>query len=140
MKKTKKFNRKALIGVIIMIVIIVGMILLYGIFRPKAVEGSKEITIEVVNNKQESVTYELRTDAEYLRQAMEEAEGLTFSGTESQYGLMVESVNGVVADYGVDGAYWSFYVNDDYCMNGIDTQPVYDGDAFSIKYETSMVE
>lgn len=140
MKETKRFNRKALVGGIVMAAIVVGMILLYGIFRPKAVEGSKEITIEVVNNKQESVTYELKTDAEYLRQAMEEAEGLTFSGTESQYGLMVESVNGVVADYSVDGGYWSFYVNDDYCMNGIDTQPVYDKDAFLIKYETSMVE
>jgi len=140
MKETKKFNWKVLIGGIVMAAIVAGMILVYAMFRPKAVEGSKEITIEVVNNKQELVTYELKTDAEYLRQAMEEAEGLTFSGTESQYGLMVESVNGVVADYNVDGGYWSFYVNDDYCMSGIDTQPVYDGDVFLIKYETSMIE
>lgn len=140
MKQTKKFNWKALISGIGMAAIVLGMIFVYGVFRPKAVGGSKEITIEVVNNQQESVIYELKTDAEYLRQAMEEAEGLTFSGTESQYGLMIECVNEVVADYNVDGAYWSFYVNGDYCNSGIDTQPVYDGDAFVIKYETSMVE
>jgi len=65
---------------------------------------------------------------------MDEAEGLTFSGDESQYGLMVMEVNGVTVDYNKDKSYWSFYVNNEYCMNGIDTQPVNDGDAFQIVY------
>ena len=100
-------------------------------------EGSKSITIEVVNKAEENTNYELKTDAEYLRQAMEEAEGLTFSGTESEYGMMVETVNGEKADYNIDGAYWGFYVNGEYCNNGIDTQPVEDGDVFSIVYTAS---
>ena len=66
---------------------------------------------------------------------MDEAEGLTYDGTESEYGMMVSTVNGEVADYNVDGSYWGFYVNDTYCNYGIDTQPVMDGDAFVIKYE-----
>ena len=37
--------------------------------------------------------------------------GLEFSGTESEYGMMVETVNGITPDYSVDGAYWSFKVN-----------------------------
>ena len=65
---------------------------------------------------------------------MEEAEGLTFSGTESEYGMMVDTVNGERADYNQDGAYWSFYINGEYCNYGIDTQPVADKDAFSICY------
>ena len=97
-------------------------------------EGSKSITIEVVDKEGESKAYELKTDAEYLRQAMEEAEGLTFSGAESDYGMMVDTVNDLTADYPTDGAYWSFYVNGEYCNYGIDTQPVADGDAFSIVY------
>ena len=100
----------------------------------KPVAGSKEIVIEVVDNNQETTTYELKTDAEYLEQAMNEAEGLTFSGTEGTYGLMIDTVNGVVADYNVDGAYWSFYVNGEYCNYGISEQPVEDGDAFQIVY------
>ena len=76
----------------------------------------------------------MKTDAEYLRQAMEEADGLTFSGAESEYGMMVDTVNGERADYSLDGAYWSFYVNGEYCNYGIDTQPVLDGDAFAITY------
>jgi hypothetical protein len=65
---------------------------------------------------------------------MDEADGLTYSGTEGQYGLMVDTVNGIRADYNLDGAYWSFYVNDSYCNYGISEQPIEDGDVFAIVY------
>ena len=135
MTENKKTNKKALLGVVALVAVIAVLAAVFIAFREKPVEGNKAITIEVVDNAQESTVYELNTDAEYLRQAMEEAEGLTFSGTESEYGLMVDTVNDIVADYSVDGAYWSFYVNDAYCNYGIDTQPVEDGDAFLIQYE-----
>lgn len=135
MTENKKTNKKALFGVVALVAVIAVLAAVFFTFREKPVEGSKAITIEVVDNAQESTVYELNTDAEYLRQAMEEAEGLSFSGTESEYGLMVDTVNDILADYSVDGAYWSFYVNDAYCNYGIDTQPVEDGDAFLIKYE-----
>ena len=47
-------------------------------------------------------------------------------------------VNGLRADYDEDGAYWSFYVNDEYCNYSIDEQPVNDGDSFAIKYELAQ--
>ena len=97
-------------------------------------EGSKAITIEVINKADESKEYEVHTDAEFLRQAMEEAEELQFSGQESEYGMMVEVVNGESAVYDKDGAYWSSYVNGEYCNYGIAQQPVEDGDAFEIVY------
>ncbi len=129
-----KANAKKIIGVVLVIVLIIALGALYFVFREKPVEGSKSITIEVINSKSESVVYELKTDAEFLRQAMEEAEGLTFNGSESEYGLMVNEVNGEIADFSVNSAYWSFNVNGTYCNYGIDTQPVLDGDAFSIVY------
>lgn len=96
--------------------------------------GAKSITIEVVDNHGDSTMYDVRTDAEYLRQAMEEAQGLEFSGSESEYGMMVDTVNGVTADWNVDQSYWGFFVNGEYCNYGIETQPVTDGDAFQIIY------
>lgn len=129
-----KKNTKKIVGALLLVVLIGAFALIWNNFREKPVEGSKAITIEVIDNEEESTVYELKTDAEYLRQAMEEAEGLEFSGSESEYGLMVDTVNGVKADYNVDASYWSFYVNEEYCMNGIDTQPVEDGDAFQIVY------
>ena len=50
--------------------------------------------------------------------------------------MTIKSVNGEVADYDKDASYWSFYVNGEYCNYGVDSQPVKDGDAFLIQYET----
>jgi len=137
MTTEKKGSKKLILGLIGLVVLLVAMVAAYITFSPKPTKGSKEITIEVVNKAKESTVYELQTDAEYLRQAMEEADGLTFEGTESEYGLMISAVNGEVADYSVDGSYWSFYINNEYCNYGIDTQPVTDGDAFQIVYSTN---
>lgn len=130
----KKINKKLIGGLVALVAVIAVFVALFVVFREKPVEGSKAIVIEVVNKNQETTTYELNTDAEYLRQAMEEAEGLTFSGEEGPYGLSISTVNGERADYTLDGAYWSFYVNDEYCNYGVDTQPVLDGDTFAIVY------
>ncbi|MBQ9140483.1 MAG: DUF4430 domain-containing protein [Lachnospiraceae bacterium] len=139
MAETKKSNKKVILGIVALVAVIAIMAAVFFIFREKPVEGSKSITIEVVNKAQESTMYELKTDAEYLRQAMEEAEGLEFSGTDSQYGLTVEVINGENTDFN-NGSYWSFYVNDTYCNYGIDTQPVLDGDAFKIVYTVYVAE
>ena len=136
----KQSTLKIIIGVAALAVVIAVMAMLYAKFSEKPVEGTKQITIEVIGKEKNSTTDELKTDAEYLRQAMEEAEGLTFEGDESEYGLMVNTVNGETADYSTDGSYWSFYVNGEYCNYGIDTQPVEDGDAFKIEYTVSAAE
>ena len=130
--KTK--NKKLIAGIAVLVVLAAVFAGVFLAYRPKAVEGAKSITIEVVDNAAASTVYEVNTDAQYLRQAMEDAEGLEFSGSESEYGLMVETVNGVTADWNVDQSYWSFWVNGEYCNSGIDTQPVVDGDAFQIIY------
>ena len=127
-------KNKKIWGAGLLVVLIAAFAIVYGVFREKPVEGSKEITIEVVNQAEESEVYELKTDVEFLRQAMEEAEGLEFSGQESEYGMMVEVVNGESAVYDKDRAFWSFMVNGEPCNNGIDTQPVEDGDEFQIVY------
>ncbi len=140
MTENKKTNKKALIGIIALVAVVAVLAAVFFIFREKPVEGSKAIVIEVVDDEQKTTSYELKTDAEYLRGAMEEAEGLTFSGEETEFGMTVYTVNDVTADYNVDSAYWSFYVNDGYCNYGIDTQPVLDGDIFTIKYEVYVAE
>lgn len=134
MTENKRMNKKAVIGIAALAAAVVLLAAVFFVFREKPAEGSKTVVIEVVDNEQKTVTYDVKTDAEYLRQAMEEADGLEFSGTESEYGIMVTTVNGLTADYNVNGAYWSFYVNGGYCNYGIDTQPVLDGDTFRIEY------
>ena len=137
-KQTSK--KKIWLGLGCLVVLVAALAVIYSVFGAKRVAGSKDITIEVINKAQESTLYEVSTEAEYLRQAMEEADGLTFEGTESDYGMMVNTVNGETADYSVDGSYWSFYVNEEYCNYGIDSQPVADGDAFKIVYTAEMIQ
>ena len=127
-------KKKILIAVGAFLATVAILVGIFIIFREKPVEGSKEITIEVINSKEKSKVYELKTDAEYLRQVMDEAKGLTYDGEESQYGFAVYTVNGETADFSVDQSYWAFYVNGEYCNYGIDTQPVEDGDEFQIIY------
>ena len=132
--KTSRFSLKKALAAAALLLLAVVLAGVYAVFGAKPVAGSKNVTISVVNSKAETTTYSLKTDAEYLRQAMDEAEGLTYSGTEGAYGLMIDTVNGETADYSVDASYWSFNVNGEYCNYGIDQQPVNDGDAFSIVY------
>ena len=134
MNKKKTLSAKKLLAAALVLLLAAALAFVYVTFREKAVEGSKSITIEVIDNAAKSTVYSLKTDAMYLLQAMEEAEGLTFVGEEGAYGLMINTINGVTADYNVDASYWSFNVNGEYCNYGVSEQPVEDGDAFSIVY------
>ncbi len=53
------------------------------------------------------------------------------AGNEGQYGLMVESVDGVKLDYTADGAYWAFYVDGAYAMSGVDSTDIEPGKAYA---------
>ena len=125
--------KKKIIGAVVLVVVVAAMAFAYSAFREKPVEGSKSVTIEVVDDKGESTMYELNTDAEYLADAMKEAE-IPFETSEGPYGLTVDSVHGIGGVFGVDPGYWGFFVNDEYCNYGISEQPVEDGDAFQIVY------
>ena len=131
-------NKKAILGVVALVVVIALFGVIYMMFKPKTMQGSKEIIFEVVNKAGVSTEYEVKTDAEYLRQAMEEAMeakiGFTFAGEESQYGLTLYTVNGETADFNTDSAYWSILVNGEYGMYGADSQPVVNGDTYSFVY------
>lgn len=127
-------KKKILIAVGAFLALVAILVGVYFIFVKKPTEGSKNITIEVINSKEESKVYELKTDALYLKEAMEEAKGLIFDGEDSQYGFTVITVNGESADFNVSSAYWSLYVNGEYCNYGVDSQPVEDGDEFQIIY------
>ena len=135
----KKQNKKVILGVVAFLVVVVLLGAVYYFTRPETSKGAKEVEITVVSKDGEKTEYQIDTDAEYLQQAMDEAkeEGLTYSGTEGEFGLMVDTVNGEKAVYEEDGAYWGFTVNGEYCNYGIAEQPVADGDEFEIIYTLS---
>jgi len=136
--KKKSNVKQIVIGLIALVIVVVAALAIYNVYGPKTTKGAKAITVQVVDNEGATKTYSSNTDAENLRQALAELDDLTIDGEESEYGLMVDTVNGLKAVYVQDNAYWSFYVNDEYCTVGIDTQPVNDGDRFKIEYTTAQ--
>lgn len=135
-KKTKII---AALVAVLAVVAVFGLI--YRVFGPRAQQGTKSYTVEVVGSDGSSKTYQGRTDAEYLSGLMDElqAEGdFSYEGTSSDYGLFITAINGETADYDKDGAYWSIYVNGEYGQYGADQQPVADGDAFRFVYESAQ--
>ena len=130
MKEQK--SRKALIlGLILIAVLVAVVAVIYFCFRPKTQTGAKNVTIEVIDSSGEKTSYSIETDAQYLKEAMDDAKDLSY---ETDATDMVMTVNGETADYSADQAYWAFYVNGEYCNYGIAQQPVADRDKFTIEY------
>ncbi len=61
-------------------------------------------------------------------------EGL-ISGSDSQYGIMVDTVNGQKYTYDDDKVYWAFYIDGEYAMTGVDSTPIEDGKVYCFKAE-----
>jgi len=134
----KKNTRNLLIALCVLVVLALVFLAIWNYARPQPQQGSKAITVDVVDDQGETRHYSLKTDEEYLHGALNQIDGLTLDGYDSDYGYYVTTVNGLRADYTEDGAYWSFYINGDYCMEGVDSQVVTDGDAFTIQYELAQ--
>lgn len=133
----KQGNKKLLIGGILLALLIVCFLAVYFIFVPKVAEGSKSITVTVVDDNKAETAYSIDTDAKFLGEAVEGVEGLDIQGTQGDYGLYIEAINGLSAVSGSDsGTYWAIYVNGEYGQFSLDTQPVTDGDTYSFVYES----
>ena len=92
--------------------------------------GSKTVTVKV-SAGEKSITFTLRTDKENLADAMLE-EGLV-EGDDSQFGLYVKKVNGILADYDVDQTYWGLTENGETTATGASGVTVKDGAVYEFK-------
>ena len=95
--------------------------------------GQKAIGVTVVYADATTDEFSFSTDAEFLRQALEEQK--LVEGEESQYGLYVKTVNGVTADEAKE-EWWCFTKDGEDVMTGVDSTPVADGDHFEITLKT----
>ena len=124
-----------------MLILLIAALAVFGIYKlasPKPAEGTKSVIVEVADDNGEIKTYEAKTDAEYLKDLMDElakATDFSYEGGDGQFGLYITSINGIEAIYENDGAYWAIYVNGEYGSYGADQQPVNDGDTFRFAYE-----
>lgn len=96
-------------------------------------EGETRFLFTVVDKNGVETVFEIHTDKETVGDALLELEMI--AGEDGDFGLYVKAVNGIVADYDVDGTYWAFYVNGEYAMSGVDTTTIEEGTAYMFKVE-----
>ena len=94
-------------------------------------EGAKTVQVEVKAGEK-SVVFTVKTDEAILGDALI-AHGL-IEGDEGAYGLYIKKVNGITADYDIDGSYWGFYKNGEYMMTGVDGTEFADGEHYELVY------
>lgn len=121
-------NRKTLWIVLIVVLVIAAMVAAWFIFGPHGAAGKKTVTVEVTHQDGTTNTFEIKTDEEFLRPALEEEK--LVSGTESEYGLFIDTVDGEYADPGKN-EYWLYTVNGEMAAYGVDQQPVQDNDVYA---------
>ena len=136
--KAKKWyqSKKAIVGIVALVAVVIAMAFTYKALKPQAQQGTKAVELEVTSEAGEQTSYSLKTDAEFLKEVMDELEeqGFSYSGTESDFGIMVDTVNGETADFAENGGYWGVFVNGEFANFGISEQPVADGDVFGLVY------
>ena len=130
MEKTqKRSNKKIIIAVIALCLVVAATLTAYLLLIPRGVEGEKTIHIEVIADGT-TFTQTIHTNAAYLRQALDEVN--LIDGEDSAFGLWVTTVNGRTAD---DNAqeWWALYANGEFAMLGVDDMPIEDGDRFEYR-------
>lgn len=127
-------NKVAVVlAAVLVCVVLAGLLLVYSRFRPQTAVGNKEITLDVIYGNNNTDSYVIQTNAEYLEQALEDVDGLTIEGHRtSQMGLMINAVNGVAADYGADQSFWSIKLEGKLCNYGVSQQPIQDGEHYQL--------
>ena len=94
-------------------------------------EGATVFYFNVVDKDGKETKFEIHTDKTTVGEALLEL-GL-IEGDMGDYGLYVKKVNGITAEYEVDGTYWAFYICDDYGMTGVDMTDIEPGATYAFK-------
>ncbi len=135
MSEQKSSKKTILIVSCVLVVLIAAAAIIYAVTRPATQQGAKTVTVKVVtgDTANDTKTFTLHTDQEFLRGALEEKN--LIKGSESEFGLYVTEVNGVKAD-DAKQQWWCFTKGGEMLMTGVDTTPIADGDVFEITLTT----
>ena len=140
MKEIFKHNFRSVLS----LVLVAAMVLMFAgcgqkTQEPETPQNQQEVqeksfvfeVVELDGSKKEfTVKYD---DEKTVGEALVEEK--LISGSDSQYGLMVDTVNGQKYTYDDDKVYWAFYIDGEYEMTGVDSTPIEDGKVYCFKAE-----
>jgi len=97
--------------------------------NPETSQASKTINVDVIKADSSKKSFKIDTDEEFLRGALEQEK--LVSGTESEYGLFVKTVDGYTVDDSKQ-EWWCITKGGATVDTGVDSTPIEDGDSFEI--------
>ena len=94
-------------------------------------EGAHSVLIEVKAGDK-SVTLTLHSDKDNLADIL--TENKIAEGDDSEYGLYIKKVNGILADFDVDGSYWGLFKDGEMTSTGASGITISDGEHYELVY------
>lgn len=125
-------NKKTLIIVLALAVLVAALAVVYFVTRPEATEGMKSFTVEITHKDGTTKTVELKSDAEFLGEVLDEKGLIEYE--EGPYGKFILKADGEKAVFEEDGAYWGFFIGEEYAMLGVDQTPIEEGKVYKLVY------
>lgn len=92
-------------------------------------QGQTAFSFKVTKKDGTEKEYKINTDKETVGEALAEV-GL-IAGADSEFGMMVDTVDGEKLDYNTDKMYWAFYIDGEYAMTGADQTKIEAGKVYA---------
>ena len=118
-----------IVAVAVLAVLLVGAMVAMYAFAPETHAGSKTVVFQMVDKDGNSEEFTLKTDAQYLADALVEA-GLVEYAEDGMY----ITINGITADWNADQAWWNICKDGEALMVGMNDQPIADGEHYEAVY------
>ena len=128
-------NKKIVIAIVSLVLVMAALLGVYAATRPEAVEGEKNVTVVIVYEDGTEKKLEYNTTCESLSELLLEKELVTGYSSE-EYGFTIESVDGITLDWATDGAYWALYEGEEYAITSAAGIMLTDGGVYKLVYET----
>lgn len=114
---------------ILSLVLCMALVLSLAACGAKKESGEKAFTFVVTDLEGNEETFNITTTKATLGEALLD-EGL-IAGEDSEYGLMVYTVNGITADWDADQTYWALLIDGEYANTGVSQTNITEGTTYS---------
>ncbi len=128
-----KNKKTTILAVIAFVAVVAIMLTCWFMFKPETSAGAKNLTILVTHGDASTKTFTVKTDAEFLGDALV-AEGL-IQGEEAEYGLYVKTVDGETCDEAAQ-QWWGYTKGGEAVNYGVDMCPIADGEQYEFTLNT----
>ena len=117
---------------IISMLLVLAMVFALAACGVKEEASAEPVTFQVIVTDLEGNenTYEYTSNAPSVGEALV-AEGL-IEARERSFGLFIDSVNGIAADWDKEQTYWAFYINGEYAVTGIGETKITAGATYNL--------